>query len=102
MGVFHYCFIRVFFTIVSVAAEAGGVYCESSLSPAFASVWAQVFNAVAVSIAMYCLIQFYVQLKQDLAEHKPFLKVLSIKLVIFFVFWQSVSLQNIQVPTKMV
>lgn len=38
---------------------------------------------------MFCLIQFYIQLKDDLAEHRPFLKILSIKLVIFFSFWQN-------------
>lgn len=38
---------------------------------------------------MYCLIQFYVQLRHDLAPHSPFLKVLAIKLVIFLSFWQS-------------
>lgn len=38
---------------------------------------------------MYCVIQFYVQLRQDLADHHPFLKVLAIKLVIFLSFWQS-------------
>lgn len=42
-----------------------------------------------MSIAMYCLIQFYIQLRFDLAEHRPFLKVLAIKLVIFLSFWQS-------------
>lgn len=40
---------------------------------------------------MYCLIQFYVQIKDDIAEHQPFLKILSIKLVIFLCFWQSVG-----------
>ena len=44
---------------------------------------------MAVSIAMYMVIQFYVQLRHDLAPHKPFLKVLAIKLVIFLSFWQS-------------
>lgn len=38
---------------------------------------------------MYCLIQFYIQLRKDLAAHSPFLKVLAIKLVIFLSFWQS-------------
>ncbi|KAK3063577.1 hypothetical protein LTR53_018852, partial [Teratosphaeriaceae sp. CCFEE 6253] len=39
---------------------------------------------------MFCLIQFYLQLRVDLADHRPFLKVLCIKLVIFFSFWQTI------------
>jgi hypothetical protein len=38
---------------------------------------------------MYCLIQFYIQLKTDLAEHRPFLKIAAIKLVVFLSFWQT-------------
>ena len=72
-------------------AQLNDVYCEESLSPEFAHVWVQVFEAASVTVAMFCLIQFYIQLKTDLAEHRPFLKVLCIKLVIFFSFWQSVS-----------
>lgn len=37
---------------------------------------------------MYCIIQFYVQMKEPLDEHRPFLKVLAIKLVVFLSFWQ--------------
>jgi hypothetical protein len=48
-----------------------------------------VIESIAVSIAMYCLIQFYIQVRFDLAPYKPFLKVVSIKLVIFLSFWQS-------------
>jgi hypothetical protein len=44
----------------------------------------------AVTVAMYALIQFYLQLKVDLASYSPFLKILSIKLVIFLSFWQNV------------
>lgn len=40
---------------------------------------------------MYCLIQFYIQIKDDISQYQPFLKILSIKLVIFLSFWQSVS-----------
>lgn len=38
---------------------------------------------------MYMVIQFYIQLRHDLAPYRPFLKVLAIKLVIFLSFWQS-------------
>ncbi|KAK6442067.1 hypothetical protein LTR95_001686 [Oleoguttula sp. CCFEE 5521] len=89
VGVFQYCFIRVLFTIVSVITEIFDRYCEHSNSPVFAHIWVTVFDAASVTIAMFCLIQFYIQLRVDLAEQKPFMKVLCIKLVIFFSFWQS-------------
>nr|POE59306.1 transmembrane protein [Quercus suber] len=79
---FNYCCVRVLFTIVSVISEAFDRYCEASLSPAFAHIWVLAFECVSVSIAMFCLVQFYLQLRRDLAEHRPFLKVLSIKLII--------------------
>lgn len=41
---------------------------------------------------MYCVVQFYVQLRDALADHRPFLKVLAIKLVIFLSFWQSAAI----------
>ncbi|KAL8724633.1 MAG: hypothetical protein Q9166_007843 [cf. Caloplaca sp. 2 TL-2023] len=49
-----------------------------------------VIEGGCVTIAMYCLIQFYIQLKDDLAEHSPLLKVAAIKLVIFLSFWQTI------------
>ncbi|KAI4087835.1 MAG: hypothetical protein Q9206_003198 [Seirophora lacunosa] len=89
-GVFQYCFVRVTMTIVAVITEAAGRYCLNSLNPAFAHVWAILFEASCVTVAMYCLIQFYVQLRDDLAEHRPLLKVAAIKLVIFLSFWQTI------------
>jgi hypothetical protein len=48
-----------------------------------------VIEGTAVSIAMYMVIQFYLQTRFDLKPYNPFLKVLAIKLVIFLSFWQS-------------
>lgn len=44
---------------------------------------------------MFMVVQFYIQLKNDVAEHNPGIKVLSIKLVIFFSFWQTVGLKTL-------
>ncbi|KAH8680994.1 organic solute transporter Ostalpha-domain-containing protein [Xylariales sp. PMI_506] len=89
IGIYHYCFIRVTMTITAVVTQYFDKYCESSNSPVFAHIWVLVIESVAVTIAMYCVVQFYIQLKEALSDHKPFLKVLSIKLVIFLSFWQS-------------
>ncbi|KAF1961606.1 DUF300-domain-containing protein [Byssothecium circinans] len=89
ISIFQYCFIRPFFTGVAVIAQTQGRYCTSSKDPRYAYIWVTSFEVISVTIAMYCLIQFYIQLKDDLAPHRPFLKVLCIKLVIFFCFWQS-------------
>lgn len=77
-------------TMTAVVTQAFNRYCVESLSPAFAHIWVMVIEATAVTIAMYCLIQFYYQIKEDIAEHSPLLKVLAIKLVIFLSFWQTI------------
>jgi hypothetical protein len=79
-------------TCVAVATQAFGRYCQNSLNPVFAHVWVMGIEAAAVTVAMYCLIQFYVQLKDDIREHKPLLKVAAIKLVIFLSFWQTLAI----------
>lgn len=89
VGIFQYCVIRPIFTIVAVIAQAQGKYCQTSTDPRFASLWVAIFDALSVTTAMYCLVQFYIQLKEDLKRNQPFLKVLSIKVVIFLCFWQS-------------
>lgn len=94
-GVFQYCFVRVFMTLVAVITQAAGRYCLDSVSPAFAHVWVMVIEGGCVTVAMYCLIQFYIQLRHDLAEHSPFLKVVAIKLVIFLSFWQTFVISSI-------
>ncbi|KAM0476457.1 hypothetical protein ACHAPX_006370 [Trichoderma viride] len=92
IGVYQYCFIRVAMTITAVLTQHFGRYCESSNSPVFAHIWTLAINAISVTIAMYCLIQFYIQLAKTLTEHKLFIKVLAIKLVIFLSFWQSLAI----------
>ncbi|TGO63067.1 hypothetical protein BOTNAR_0105g00270 [Botryotinia narcissicola] len=106
-GVYQYCFIRVTMTILAVVTEYFGKYCDSSDSPVFAHIWILVIEGAAVTIAMFCLIQFYIQLRTDLAPHKPFLKVVAIKAVIFLSFWQSFAISilmsstiGIVTPTK--
>lgn len=45
----------------------------------------------SVTGAMYCQVQFYMQLKDSLMEHKPFRKITAVKLLILLSFWQTVQ-----------
>ncbi|RCI09831.1 hypothetical protein L249_3996 [Ophiocordyceps polyrhachis-furcata BCC 54312] len=91
IGVYHYCFIRVAMTVSAVVAQYFKRYCESSNSPVFGHIWVIIItlNAAAVTVAMFCLIQFYVQLREPLAEHRLLTKMIAIKLVVFLSFWQA-------------
>jgi hypothetical protein len=104
-GIYQYCFIRVSMTVTAVLTQYFERYCESSNMPWFSHIWVRsyldnsdmranelqilVIEASAVTVAMYMVIQFYIQLRHDLASHSPLLKVAAIKLVIFLSFWQS-------------
>jgi hypothetical protein len=79
-------------TITAMVTQVLGRYCLESLNPVFAHIWVMGIEAVAVTIAMYCIIQFYLQVRKDIAQHKPLLKVLAIKLVIFLSFWQTIGI----------
>ncbi|KAI5819417.1 organic solute transporter Ostalpha-domain-containing protein [Pyronema omphalodes] len=105
ISVFQYCFIRVATTIIATTTQYTGHYCEDSLHPAFAHFWVMFLNCLAVTVAMYMLIAFYIQMKEALKREKPLLKLLCIKLVIFFSFWQMIlcdflSSANIIKPSR--
>ncbi|KAI8348928.1 organic solute transporter Ostalpha-domain-containing protein [Mortierella sp. GBAus27b] len=88
-GVLQYTVVKPICTIAAVVLQYKGLYCESSYSFAFGKVYITIINFVSVTVAMYCLVVLYVTIKTEIAEKKPFLKFLCVKLVIFFCFWQT-------------
>ncbi|KIJ51346.1 hypothetical protein M422DRAFT_776620 [Sphaerobolus stellatus SS14] len=91
-GVLQYSVIRPLTTLAAVFLDFIGLYCESSWSPKWGYVYITIIVSVSVSIAMYCLIQFYMAIAEQLAPHRPLLKLISIKAVVFLTFWQATFL----------
>lgn len=87
-GIFQFCFTRPLFGIIAIIAQTEHRYCTSSTRPENAYLWIQLLQGACVLIAIYCLAQFHKQVKEDIAPHDPFLKLLCIKLVMFLCFWQ--------------
>jgi hypothetical protein len=51
-----------------------------------------VLDNISFTIALYYLVLFYEVLAEDLKYYKPLAKFLVIKSVIFFAFWQGVTI----------
>ncbi|KAI0249237.1 organic solute transporter Ostalpha-domain-containing protein [Lactifluus subvellereus] len=91
-GVLQYCVVRPTTTLVAVILNHIGLYCEQSWSPAWGHIYISTIVSISVTIAMYCLVQLYLCVAKELAPHRPILKLLSVKAVVFLTFWQSTFL----------
>lgn len=91
-AVLQYCVIRPVTTLAAVILDYAGYYCESSWSPVYAHVWIVIIISISVTIAMYCLIQLYMPVAEELKPHRPILKLFSVKAVVFLTFWQATLL----------
>lgn len=88
-GVLQYCVIRPLTTLASIVLDYMGLYCEHSWSPGWGHLHVVLIVSLSVTVAMYCLIQIYMPVSEQLAPHKPLLKLFAIKAVVFLTFWQA-------------
>ncbi|KAJ3023725.1 hypothetical protein HKX48_001615 [Thoreauomyces humboldtii] len=91
IGTLQYVILRPLTTVLAVITQLTGKFCEDSMSPRFAHVWIVGINSISVTIAMYTLVQIYTTVKDQLKGKHLVLKFVSIKFVIFFSFWQTVT-----------
>ncbi|BGP16474.1 hypothetical protein JCM10213_007920 [Rhodosporidiobolus nylandii] len=84
----QYVLFRPLSTLAAVIGEMTGYYCLASWSPKFVHIWSSAVICISVTIAMYAVLQLYMPLKKPLAPCQPVTKLLAVKLVIFFMFWQ--------------
>lgn len=88
-GILQYCVIRPLTTLAAVVLDYMGLYCEHSWYPAWGHLHIVLIVSISVTIAMYCLIQIYMPVSEQLAPHKPLLKLFAVKAVVFLTFWQA-------------
>ena len=88
-SVIQYVLVRPALSIASIITEYYQVYCVSNLSYKYAYVYLLAIDFFSISVALYGLIVLYTLIKDDLQGRRPLAKFLTIKLVVFFVFYQS-------------
>ncbi|KAJ3329870.1 hypothetical protein HDU76_006982 [Blyttiomyces sp. JEL0837] len=87
--VLQYVLVRPLMTLLAVIEQSRGKFCAESMSPKYGHFWYMAINMISVSACMYGLITIYVTIKEEIAEHKPLPKFLSIKLVILLTLFQT-------------
>lgn len=84
--------VKTLLTAVEVVLHATGHYQEGDLSPRSGYLWLSLGINCSQMVALYGLLLFYHALAEDLAPIRPLGKFMSVKLIIFFTFWQSIAI----------
>lgn len=83
---------RALYTVLVIALREAGLHQNRSLSPTNANLWLLGMVNVSATAAIAAILLFVTLARPLLWQHDPVLKFGSLKLVVFFVFWQSVLL----------
>ncbi|URE26218.1 hypothetical protein MUK42_07147 [Musa troglodytarum] len=84
--------IKTITAILSVIFEAFGVYCEGEFKLGCGYPYMAAVLNFSQYWALYCLVQFYTAIKDELAHTKPLAKFLMFKSIVFLTWWQGVTI----------
>ncbi|XP_042405903.1 protein LAZ1-like isoform X1 [Zingiber officinale] len=91
-GIFQYMIIKTITAILSVIFESFGVYCEGEFKLRCGYPYMAAVLNFSQYWALYCLVQFYTAIKDELAYIKPLAKFLVFKSIVFLTWWQGVTI----------
>lgn len=89
-GMLQYVLVRPIVSIWAAVLQMFGAYGDGSFSVNEGYFYASVIDNVCVCIALYIVVLFEQAAKELLHPYRPILKFLSVKMVIFLAFWQSI------------
>ncbi|KAI8919941.1 organic solute transporter Ostalpha-domain-containing protein [Powellomyces hirtus] len=93
--VLQYVVVRPFTTVLAMILTIFGALCPNSSSPAHGQFWVTYTNLVSSTAAVYGLFTLYLVISHDIKEHHPLWKMLAVKFIVFFTFWQGLVLSGL-------
>lgn len=88
-GVLQYVLLKLASTIAILILEPNNLYKEGSFSYKGGYLYICILTNVSQTWALYCFFFFYFATKNELTPIRPVGKFLSVKLLVFFTWWQS-------------
>jgi len=93
--VLQFALVKPVLTLLALLMQAFGVFDEGSFSPRSGYLYVALLDNVSISMSLYYLVLFYMATKEELQGLKPVPKILCIKAIIFFSFWQGIVINFI-------
>jgi len=90
--ILQFVVVKPFLAGITFILEITETYEEGNLSPKHGYLYITILYNLSITICLYFLVLFYEATKGILAPYKPISKFLCIKAVIFFSFWQGVTI----------
>ncbi|TDZ31360.1 Transmembrane protein [Colletotrichum spinosum] len=92
-AVFQYPVVSFIVAVLTAVTQATGVYCQFASKAHYAKVWLNVINSVSLTMALMTVLRLFMQLKSELAHHKPLAKLLAFKMVVSLTFIEMATKQ---------
>lgn len=92
LGTLQYAVVQPVICTLAVILHLHSDYGEGEFNFRKGYPYAALIINTSQMVALYSLVWLYTLIKEDIKDFKPMHKFLSIKLIIFFTFWQSVIL----------
>ena len=93
--VLQYVFIKPVLSMIAIVLELFGLFHEGSVMPNHGYMWITLITNISMTISLYYLIIFYDTIEESITQHRPLYKLLTIKLLLFFIFWQSLAIDTL-------
>jgi len=94
-GVLSYTVVKIICTFSTVVLEYYGLFREGDFDFRYGYVYIAIITNCSQLWAMYCLILWYHANMEELAPFHPLAKLICVKAVVFFSFWQGIVIAGL-------
>lgn len=86
----QYVFIKPCLSAIAILLHMLGLYHPGSFDYTHAYFWLISIENISAALALFFIFMFYDLVKKVIEMHSPLMKFISIKILVFFVFWQGI------------
>ena len=90
-GALQFVILKPFMAILTLLLEKWGLYGDGEFRSDRGYAYLSFMYNICYTVALYALLLFYAAASDLLAPHKPILKFVVVKSVVFLTFWQSLA-----------